>query len=75
MVRMKLHIKMAEKRITQKELSKITGIRQATISAYCNDSFMMIPKDHIDILCNFFNCKIEDLIEYIPDEMKKSSDK
>jgi putative transcriptional regulator len=68
MVKMKLHIKLAEHRLTQKQISEITGIRLPTISAYCTDSFKMIPKDHIDILCKFFNCTVGDLIEYIPDE-------
>lgn len=68
MVKMKLHIKLAEKRMTQKQLSEITGIRLPTISAYCTDSFKMIPKEHIDILCKFFNCFVGDILEYIPDE-------
>ena len=67
MIKMKLHIKMAERRIKQKELAELTGIRQASISAYCTDTFKMIPKEHIDILCKFFNCSVNDLIEYIPD--------
>lgn len=67
MVKMKLHIRIAERRMTQKELSIETGIRLPTISAYCTDSFKMIPKDHINILCKFFDCKLEDLIEYVPD--------
>ncbi|BAE47837.1 helix-turn-helix transcriptional regulator [Clostridium botulinum C] len=67
MIKMKLHIKLAESRLTQSELSKITGIRQPTISAYCNDSFVSIKKDHLNILCKFFNCKINDLIEYEDD--------
>ncbi|ERI90967.1 DNA-binding helix-turn-helix protein [Clostridiales bacterium oral taxon 876 str. F0540] len=65
---MKLHIKMAEQRISQRELAQLTGIRQPSISAYCTDSFKMIPKEHIDIFCKFFNCKIEDLIEYVQEE-------
>lgn len=68
MVKMKLHIRLAEKRMTQKELSEKTGIRLPTISAYCTDSFKMIPKEHIDILCKFFNCKVEDLIEFVDDK-------
>lgn len=67
MVKMKLHIRLAEKRLTQKRLSELTGIRLPTISAYCTDTFKMIPKEHIDILCKFFNCNVEDLIEYIED--------
>ncbi|MBU3114342.1 helix-turn-helix domain-containing protein [Clostridium lacusfryxellense] len=65
MIKMKLHIKLAEFRITQKQLSEITGIRLPTISAYCVDSFKMIPRDHIDIFCKYFKCRVEDIIEYV----------
>lgn len=72
MIKMKLHLKMAEKKLSQRELSQLTRIRQPTISAYCNDTFIMIPKEHLDILCKFFNCKVEDLVEYV--ENKKTED-
>ena len=64
MIKMKLHIKLAEFRMTQKELSEKTGIRQPTISAYCNDSNKHRVKENRDIFCELFNCNVEDLIEY-----------
>lgn len=67
MLKMKLHIRLAEKRLTQKELAQITGIRLATISGYCNDNFKMISKEHLEILCKFFKCKVSDLLEYEED--------
>lgn len=67
MIKMNLHMKMAEIKISQRELSEVTGIRQATLSAYYNDSFKMIPKEHLDILCSFFKCTVGDLIEFVND--------
>lgn len=67
MVEMRLHMLLAEKRMTQKELSDITGIRQPTISAYCNETYKHIVKEHIDILCNYFECELTDLIRYKKD--------
>jgi len=67
MVRMKLHILLAERRLTQQELSYATGIRQSTISNYCNDSYKHLVKEHLNILCNFFNCSVSELIEYKQD--------
>ena len=64
MIKMKLHIKLAEFRMTQKELSEKTVIRLPTISAYCNHSNKHIVKEHLDIFCELFNCNVEDLIEY-----------
>ena len=67
MVRMKLHLLLAEHMLTQQELSYATGIRQSTLSNYVNQSYKHIVNEHINILCNFFDCEIFDLIEYIKD--------
>ena len=67
MVQMRLHILLAEKRMTQRELSDITGIRQPTISAYCNETYKHIVKEHIDILCKYFECELTDLIRFSKD--------
>lgn len=70
-IKMKLHIKLAENRMTQKELSEKTGIRLPTISAYCTDNCKHIVKEHLDIFCKLFHCKIEDLIEYVDNETRE----
>lgn len=68
MVKTRLHILLAERRLTQKELSELTGIGKNTINRYCNDTWVKINKEDIDVLCKFFKCKITDLIEYVEDE-------
>jgi putative transcriptional regulator len=67
MVKMKLHMLLDIHRISQRELSIKTGIRFGTINKYTNNSYKYISNEHIDILCKFFNIKIEELIEYIRD--------
>ena len=67
MIITKLHIRMAEHRINQQELSKLTGIRQPTISAYCRDKYLMINKEHLDTFCKFFKCKLTDIIDFVDD--------
>lgn len=68
MLTCKINILLAQRRMTQKELSQITGIRPNTISGYYNDTFKLISRDHIEKFCKVFNCKMEDLFEYIPDK-------
>lgn len=70
MVRMKLHILMAEHGITQKQLALITGIRQGTLSGYCSNNYKHIVNLHIDILCTYFDIDISDLIQYKKDTPK-----
>lgn len=67
---MKLHLRMAERKINMKELAQATGIRPATISNYYYDNYKHVTKEHLEALCKYFNCSISDLIEYIPDEPK-----
>lgn len=64
MIKMNLHIKIAEQRITKSELSRLTGIRTSTISAYCNDTYKQISKEHLDMFCEILKCNVCDLIEY-----------
>ncbi|MCS6107941.1 XRE family transcriptional regulator [Clostridium botulinum] len=68
MIKMKLHIKLAEKRITQKQLAEDTGVRLPTISGYCTDNFKMLSREHLDKFCKYFNCNINDLIEFVNDD-------
>ncbi len=66
----KIHLSriLGEKRIPQSELSKRTGIRPNTINMYYHDYIQRINRTDIDKLCKALDCRIEDLIEYIPDK-------
>lgn len=68
MIKMKLHIKLAEFKMNQKELSEKTGISKNTIGAYCNETNKHIVKEHLDIFCKLFNCKVEDIVEYVKED-------
>lgn len=65
MIKMKLHIKLAENKMNQKELSEATGISKNTIGSYCNESNKHIVKEHLDIFCKLFKCSVEDLVSYV----------
>ncbi|MDU1096421.1 MAG: helix-turn-helix transcriptional regulator [Clostridium sp.] len=68
MIKMKLHIKLAEFKMNQKELSEKTGISKNTIGAYCNETNKHIVKEHLDIFCKLFDCKVEDIVEYVKED-------
>lgn len=67
MVKMRLHILLAEHELNQKDLAKATGIRYATINGYANNTFKHLVRKHVDILCTYFECEIYDLIQYKKD--------
>lgn len=62
------------RRITLVEVSEATGINRMTLSKMINHKGYSAVTDNLDKLCRFFNCKIEDLVEYIPDEKSVESD-
>jgi putative transcriptional regulator len=68
MIKMKLHLLLAEHQMTQQEFSYATKIRQNTISNYCNNSYKHIVAEHLNLICKYFHCQISDLIEYIEEQ-------
>ncbi|NFS11572.1 helix-turn-helix transcriptional regulator [Clostridium botulinum] len=68
MIILNLRVLMAKKKINMQQLSEETGIRRATISAYYNETYRHLVKEHLNIFCRYFNCNISDLIEFINDE-------
>lgn len=77
MIRFKLQELLAEKqfrdgrRITLTELSEVTGINRVTISKLVNHRSYSTVTDNVDALCKFFDCKVGDLMEYVPDSGDK----
>ena len=79
MIRFKLQELLAEKqfkegrRVTLTELSEVTGINRVTISKLVNHRGYSTVTDNIDQLCKFFDCKVSDLMEYVPDSSEDES--
>ena len=71
MVKIHLSKLLGEKRWTQADLARKTGIRPNTISEIYNELIERINIDHIDKICNVLECDVCDLMEHIPDKKKK----
>lgn len=61
---------LGEKRMTQSELSKKTGIRAATINELYHDIARGISFEQIDRICEVLDCDISQLFEYVPNVIK-----
>lgn len=59
---------LGEKRWTQADLSRKTGIRPNTISELYNELVERVNLEHLDKICEVLECKIEDILEYIPNK-------
>lgn len=56
------------RRVTLLEVSEKTGINRMTLSKMINHKNYSTVTDNLDKLCTFFKCKVENLIEHIPDD-------
>ena len=73
MLRFKVSERVADKefkerrRITVLEISQATGINRMTLSKLINRHGANVQTDNLDRLCAYFGCRIEDLVEFVPD--------
>lgn len=74
MLRYKLQELTAEKafrerrrRVTVQEIAQATGITRNTLSKMLNQHGASVRSENLDRLCAYFECRIEDLVEYVPE--------
>ena len=60
-------------RLTQRGLSRLTGVAVSTINRLYKNKFTQINSDVIEKLCEFFNCELQDLLALREIEQKSSS--
>lgn len=68
MIKIKVSDMLGKYKMTRKKLSKLTGIRPNTIGALYNETVKRIDIDSLDKMCKVFNCELNEIIEYVPDE-------
>lgn len=56
------------RRITINEVATATGLNRMTLSKILNQKGYGTGTDTVDRLCLYFNCRVEDLMEHVPDE-------
>jgi Predicted transcriptional regulator len=66
MIRIQLSKILGEKRITQADLARRTGIGKNTICDLYNDIAVRVSLRQLDKICRVLNCDIADLLEYDP---------
>ncbi len=54
-------------RANAKEIAKVTGISTNTLSRWRNNKTGAYEAKNISLICKYFNCKVSDLLEYVPD--------
>jgi putative transcriptional regulator len=73
MIRFRLKELVAEKEFQERriipmtEVATKTGINRMTLSKIANHPGYSTVTDNLDRLCSYFGCRIEQLLEHIPD--------
>lgn len=55
------------RRIAISEIAAATGLNRMTLSKILNQKGYGTGTDTIDKLCAYFECKVEDLMEFLPE--------
>jgi len=67
----KLGTKLGEMRWTQADLARATGIRPNTINELYHELVDRVNLEHLDLICEALDCKLDELIVRVPDENPK----
>lgn len=62
MIRILLSTRLGEKRWTQADLSRATGIRPTTINELYHEIADRVNLEHLDLICEALDCDLSDLI-------------
>lgn len=62
MVRILLSRLLGERRWTQADLSRATGIRAATINDYYHELAERVNLEHLDLICEALDCDLSELL-------------
>lgn len=65
-IKILLSTRLGERRWTQADLARKTGIRPATINELYHEFCERINLDHLDRICEALDCDISDLLVRVP---------
>lgn len=70
MIRIRLSTLLGERRMTQADLARRTGIRPATINEMYHELVDRVNLEHLDKICEVLDCDLSELIIYEPNKIK-----
>ena len=68
MIRIRLSTLLGERRWTQADLARKTGIRPNTINELYHELTDRISLRQLNRICKVLGCKVEDVLDMIPDQ-------
>ncbi len=71
MIKILLSTRLGERRMTQAQLARKTGIRPNTIGELYNELAERVSLEHLDKICEVLDCDLSDLIIRVSEKPKK----
>ena len=68
MIMVNLDVMMAKRKMSLGELSEKVGITLANLSVLKNNKAKAIRFSTLDAICRALDCRVEDILEYVPEE-------
>ncbi|MBQ4562043.1 MAG: helix-turn-helix transcriptional regulator [Clostridia bacterium] len=65
-IRIKLNELIKQKGISKNRLSHKAEMQRTQLNNYCNNKITRLDTDVLARLCSALDCKIEDLLEFVP---------
>ncbi len=62
-----LREKIEDKKISQAAIAREIGVQRSAINKLVTSKDYVTTTTTLNALCAYFDCKIEDLVEYVPD--------
>ena len=72
MIRILLSTRLGERKMSQADLARATGIRPNTISELYHELVDRVNLEHLDIICEALDCELNELIVRVPDSSSKA---
>ncbi|EYE88248.1 XRE family transcriptional regulator [Fervidicella metallireducens AeB] len=72
MIKIYLSRLLGERRMTQADLARKTGIRPTTINDIYHEMAERVNLEHLDLICEVLGCDLTELMEYIPNKIPKT---
>ena len=66
MIRILLSTRLGERRWTQADLARKTGIRPSTINELYHELTERVKLEHLDLICEALDCELDELIVRTP---------
>lgn len=71
MIRILLSTRLGERRWTQADLARATGIRPSTINDLYHEIADRVNLEHLDLICEALGCELDELIVREPNSVPR----